>query len=525
MCSLRLKTLTLYLAGMLLLSACSSDYQFDEPTGNVADEQFYISFNLTNVMSDDVADSNHPSDSTPTRAGESKLPDEYKIRKSSIVALLCETDANDKPSNVVGIATGDKVIELTGSGNSKKLVINMGAANFYQEKKKYRLFVFANLPAALKSQLSACYNISMTVVSKYLASYTTATAGLTPLKLSLSTYDGLPMATEIGNAIELMVYLREGDRYNHGTPETAYIVQANSANPDSKVDSHTAATLMLTPLYARADFLENSSYPGFSYPISYTYDNGTTQQTKTEVYIDFKFAHLKNVASSSYLLSQQTANVYSHPTNLTLCTPTNCSVKITNSINGASPAFYMPENCPVIGSDNKLTYAKATYIELDGKISIPAGTDCDVADEVRAAINPASSTHPDLCYYDDGTFQSALMVWDSSKTGSNWHKLSWETKTVDSQSETGYWVTYRHAIRHGAVGTGSSDAEDGVVYPMEYGIVRNHIYQIGIASVSALPHPWSTTTPVESVNSEINVTISTPQVWKKWHREAYEIQF
>ncbi|MDE5888335.1 MAG: hypothetical protein K2H46_12230, partial [Muribaculaceae bacterium] len=115
-----------------------------------------------------------------------------------------------------------------------------------------------------------------------------------------------------------------------------------------------------------------------------------------------------------------------------------------------------------IPNTTSVTFGNSTYLELTGILK--AGT--DASDATKALFT--DSSHPDLYYYDDGTFQSTLTATthtDSGEGGNGWHKISYDTTLG------GYKVTYRHAIRHDA-GEGKNN-DDGTIYPMEYAVVRN----------------------------------------------------
>lgn len=511
MCRYKCIAYSLFLFGMLSLGGCSSN-NLDEPSNNESDEQLWISFNLTQQSAAETSNS--------TRAGETEgmLPTEYAIDKSTIVAMLFDTDANGRPSKVAGIAKGHDIVSSSGEGANKSLIINMGGANFYEEKHKYRLFVFANLPSSLETKLGTSFNALISTISDYTAALTVKT------KSDLNGKKGVALGTEIEDALNVMVYLRENDKYNHSTAATAYIVQPNASNPDATVDVENPATLILSPLCSRLDFIYGEGKSDFIYPVQFTSTSGSESSTNTEVKVKFVQGKICNVASSTYLLPKVTGSVYSSPSQTLSATGSATAIE-ASSASAPKPFAYVPEFVPTIGTDKSLTFEKTTYMELDA--ILVADDDCTMATDVKEAINGA--THPELAYYDDGTFQSALMVYNPvTMTGQHWIILEHETKTVGTESVSGYWVPYRHAIRHDA-GTDASgkslNKEDGVVHPMEYGIVRNYIYQIGIKSVSALPHPWSTSTPVESTNKDINITVSTPKVWKGWHRTVTEFEY
>lgn len=517
---------SIYLAGLLALGGCASDTLPDEPVTAPDDSQFWLTFQLSPSSNSSDAPNNLPADTRATRADDDpvdKEPDEQTV--SSVMALIYDTDNNGNPTTLVSTAKAnyttvtspkkEGTIVKNGNTGTYTVYLNMGFNNMYTRKHLYRLYVFANTN----------YSNLPTIFGSPVEDLKAATATIEPKTDIVSgTSPGLPLGTTNEDALKIAVYLKEkvadGGVGDYSTVDNAYTVQVSTENINDQ-ENASAGTLMLTPLHARFDFEAKTDNPNFIYPIKYLAGTDETGNTPnhTEVKVQFLKCKVNNCAKNVYFVKNVNATnnkiVKSEDlTSETAQTGGEYEVK-------AGILAYIPEYVPNYSttvSSNTHTYADVTYMDLIGILQWDS--DCNAINEnVRKALTGEDTSHPDLYYYDDGNFQSGLTT--KNKSGqAHWIKVSYDN------AYGGYVVTYRHAIRHDAVGSGATNDDDGVIYPMEYGVVRNYIYKIGIASVNALPHPFDTDlskNPVETPNKDINVTISTPTKWKTWHREVFEV--
>lgn len=457
--------LSIYAAGLLALSGCASESpEIPGATGAQEGEEFWLQFEISN-----------PAESAETRATGNNGTDiekteaEATINANSTCVMLVDID-NDQPTYIRGIAFGSDKVKIESGENGKSIIkANMGLHTLFTANHPYCIFVFANLPASV--DLSTEYNMAISTVGE------TVVSGLS-IMTSVGA-DGIPMASLADEAKEVIVNLPSTNQYT--TESSAF---------------HVGTELPLTPLYARIDFVKNSTYPDFAYPISYKTGESTSV---TEVKVQFTHAALKNAATKVNLLPNAALDMNGtalrSPSNMTF---SNSSALVMQT---SAPFLYLPEFVPTVSS-SKLSFVETTYIELYAKLV--ADDTCNLADDVKTAINQASTSKtasPKLYYYDDGTSQSSLTT-VSHAGEANWTELSYDA-TVD-----GYKLTYRHAIRHNTNGS-----DDGIINQQEYGVVRNYIYNIGIASVSSLPHQWADTENVE--NKRDVVLHITPHNWAK----------
>ncbi|MDE6006222.1 MAG: hypothetical protein K2G67_01530 [Muribaculaceae bacterium] len=529
-------------AGAMLLAGCSAELTDgpDNPVKAPDDAPFYLTFELAAP----TASANSQAHAPATRAGETraevvKREDESTI--NSIIAYM--VDAEGAYANrIAGVAYGDNVVIGTYDTGAKTttVTLNMGLNTLYSRKHKYRVYVLANVPetsdftsGAIGTDIS---NISRTVV-QFNSGVFAATPTILPTELDSR---GIPLSTAPADAAKIQVWLEENADYSDA--DNAYVVKADTGkkdadgNPNSK---ETSGTLTLTPLYARFDFVRADSKSDFVYSIDYKEGDGS-ETSSTEVMVEFKQARVVGAAKEVYtvLRSGSQAQVAAGQTFISPLTALTTStsgisgnIAIKHSEAGSTvegkdnPAIYVPEYIPVLGSATMLNYNKVTYLELDAILKVD--NSCTASATVKSLIGGSDKTKA-LAYYDDGKYQSVLMPFDATKmtdvydatTNPNgkWRKLTWDATLG------GYKVTYRHAIRNSSGPSEEWKDDDGVVYPMEYGVVRNSLYQIGIASVSALPHPWTTTTPVESDKKDINIKILPPTKWF-YHRGGFELNF
>lgn len=504
--------------GGLLLSGCAAE----SPEGPITapdDSPFYLTFQLATP----TAPGTGPVYAPATRAGENgsgdvaKRDDEFTVK--SIVAYMVDAKEGENMGDIAGVAYGDDKVaigNLTGSSTSRTrtITLNMGLNTLYTRQHPYRVYVLANIPdveSTNKALITGVVgkNISEIHAKAIQLSSTTILPGSGAGKIQDV---GLPMSTTDTDAAKIQVWLEDGEDYS----STPYVVKAAA-------DGTQDGVLELTPLYSRFDFVHGDGKSNFEYPIQYKAGEGASATTETEMYVEFKRARVGGAAEEVFtvLKSGSGDQTYISPTKKTFDPEYSSPFNIVHSESGSSvagednPAIYVPEYIPTVGTGvTELKYKEVTYIELDAIIKLTA--DCKVSTEVLTAYN----AHSDLGYYDDGKYQSTLMVWDGSRMDETKH---WKKLTYNSLLG-GYVVTYRHAIRHSNGSAGTWTETDGVVYPMEYGVVRNHLYQIGIKSVSSLPHPWTTNTPIESANKDINIQILPPKQWT-YHRGGFNLTF
>lgn len=484
---------------LLLLPGCVAEAP-EEASGNAEENALWLSFEMSNL-----ADASAGKKSQSTRDGEesassdAKTPQEAAIK--SVIALLVDTDDKGEPTRIVSIAkaeTSNITAPATGATDQTyKVKVRM---TVYALEHLYRLYIFANLSdddyTYIQNNLRFTnMNTAKSTINNMVASYPSTLADT-----------GLPLGTVTEDAKKIKVYLKENTEYTETNP---YYVEADP-------DDENPGVLQLTPLCSRIDLSANSEHSDFVFPIVYTTGEGATQKTHTEVKIAFKKAVLKNMAKSVYLLPISKSNKRISPA----LTISNVSTSDPFTMK-AGVAIYPPECVPKVTGTTLLTYANVTYLEAYGILD---ATGCDaLSASVNAAIT--GETHPPLYYYDDGKYQSSLTTTSHKKNGEL--EAHWQELTYDNTLQ-GYKVTYRHPIRHDAGkdknGNDLNNPYDGFTPAMEYGLVRNYIYNICINSVSALPHPWTEDTPLENGTTDISIKINAPKQWD-YHRGGSEITF
>ncbi|MDE5842470.1 MAG: hypothetical protein K2H35_01885, partial [Muribaculaceae bacterium] len=413
----------------------------------------------------------------------------------SVVGLLVDADNN----RIMGVASGAKVtIYPDDTGLTSRVVLNMGSANFYEREHKYRLYLVANA-----ASISPTLNASQ---GKNIGELGNTIMGLSSFKYSAleeSTNPGLAMSTVEADALTVKVWLEENGDYS--SEEKAYVAEfENSADNDSGKE----AILNLTPLYGVLRFADDD----YSHYITYKQGDGAAEVEKTEVKVVFKNATVKRAANSAYLMPQGSVSEFSIKSPHS-ATP---SVSVANISVGKGKFAYVPEYIPTI-TDNKLLYNQVTYLELDGILAVDDKC-TEIDGDVKSAITRSATSSaglPTLYYYDDGKFQSGLTV-KSHAGEAGWHAIAYDSTLK------GYKVTYRHAIRHDA-GEGKN-LDDAIYHQLEYGIVRNYLYEISINSVSALPHPFKESDEIESNRKDISLRIVPPAKWT-YHRGGSIIEF
>lgn len=501
---------SLLASALLMLAGCATDNAADEPVNGKDDTQFWIQFQMSGLQESQPAKESgeltrsEEIGSDVTRAVDpSKTENEVKIK--SLVGLLfdCNNDTKETPKTLVAVKQADPA-DIVGPTNKVTTVkLNMGLNSFYTRKKKYRLYVFANLPESAYSALEGMKSNSYTqVAAKYATlayQYSESIAG----KVTDISDSGIPLGTTLDDGLKIMVWLKEGEEYKYDS-ENPYIVQVNSTDPENAADN--AATLNLTPMQARFDIVavDKPGITDFTYPVNF--NDGTSVKPEVKVQLTNYCVVTPSHNTFYFQNGTETGKTLTSPTTLPTSTIMSALTKLTGSV-------YVPEFIPSVAGDKKLKYKDVTYVIMRGKLV--ADDNCTVSNKIKDYIKSCNestiSAHP-LYYYDDGQFQSALTE-ENHDGQTNWHKITWDAD-VD-----GYGVKYYHAVRHIA------GSDDDTYSALEYGVVRNYIYQIGVESINALPHPFTeSTTPVENPNKDISLRITPQDKWI-YHRIGTSIKF
>ncbi|MDE5773518.1 MAG: fimbria major subunit [Muribaculaceae bacterium] len=481
---------SLITSAMLMLAGCATDNAADEPANGKDDTQFWIQFQMSSVVNPTTQ--LRPEDET--RAGETadnpevKTDDEVKI--VSLIGLLFDVDGNGKPRTLQAVQKADKD-DIVGPTNKVTTVtLNMGLNSYYTREQKYRLYVFANLPESNYSDLVGMKGNSFTEVKSKAAALTYYT---NPQET------GISLGTSEDEGLKIMVWLKPDETYDKDHP---YVIQVESTDPKNAPDA--PATISLTPMQARFDMVKKAGMSDYKYPVNF--NDG--ENVKPEVYVEFTGYNVVTPSHNVFYFQKgkESDKTLESPASLPAST-------ITSVLSGMGGHIYVPEYIPAVSSGTKLKFKDVTYVILRGKLAV--GNDCTVSDEIKGYINSNNQStiaaHP-LYYYDDGEFQSALTTTPHDGQA-NWHKITWDSQVM------GYGVKYYHAVRH------TAGPDDDSYSKLEYGVVRNYIYQIGVKSVNALPHPFTESeTPVEDEREDISIRITPPTKWI-YHRIGTSIKF
>ncbi|MDE6444113.1 MAG: hypothetical protein K2K64_06815 [Muribaculaceae bacterium] len=454
----------LYFTGALLLASCSNGEPQREQVMSIDPVWVTLEFS-------------QPSETLTRADGDKKSPAETPI--NSVIALLVDGEGVDK-GKVCGIsrAADSEIKAVAGQTGKYSVTLNMGLSSVYEREHAYNLYLFANIS-------DGGYNILRGSINKKIADIGVMTENMECILPSELATKHIKYTTLNEDAANVVVKLEENTEYPKDQPYEA---------KDATVATQ-AGNLKLTPMQSRLDFVKTTGIEDFTYPVT------RVGETAPEVKVQFKKFVVNCIAGKEYFFKQLDNDAVKTP----LLEATDYSSKSVDISNGAF--MYVNENVPSVP-----TFSNATYIEFQGILVADESTVCTAG--VKDAIT--GTAHPDIYYYDDGTYQSALMT-TLPESAANWRKLSYDAALG------GYKVVYRRMIRHDA-GEGKN-LEDGKVEPMEYGIVRNHIYNIGINRVTSLPHPWSVTDGPENGKEDIDLKILVPKVWKDYHRTASEEMF
>ena len=462
-----MKKFSTYLAGLLLLAGCASDPGLEETAVAPDDPQFWLTVSLARPEKDPTrADADLPAKSSRAEAQELDKTDQ-EAAITSLLAVLADNEGSDK-GRIKGMAKAENIY-ASADNKSFTAKVNMGLASLYLRQHEYALYIFANLSDQEVSDLSDSF------FGKPIATLGQHTADI-PVIIPGNGSDPLKLRMASGQEDVEKVRLEDDE------------------------NDLSAGTISLTPLHARLDFISHTS---LTFPISFNYeDEKGASKSHSGLEVEFKSAKICNASPKAYLLPQEGTDGFLW-TSPAISSPLSSS-DIEIRANEPQTLGYVAENIP----GEAATFSNSTYIELKGILKAGASA----SETIKATLSDTS--HPDLYYYDDGTFQSDLTKTLPDQM-TNWHKIEWDSDLG------GYAVTYRHAVRHDA-GEGKN-ADDGTIYPMEYAVVRNHLYYIGINSVRSLPHKFDPSDPVESGLQEITLQIS-PAKWLQYHRGGVEIE-
>ncbi|MDE5551663.1 MAG: hypothetical protein K2I91_00535, partial [Muribaculaceae bacterium] len=263
-------SLSLLTAGLLLFGGCAAD-RYDEPADGTADDtqQFWIQFRLAQ----DISNPSALIESPKTRAGETELvKTDNEVKIESLVGVLFDTDNSGNPKSLVAFsrAADSDIVGPTDKLTTVRL--NMGLNTLYKREQKYRLYVFANLPgtsdanyAALKAAQGKSFSAVQQMVAAIPYSYP-------------EENKGIALGTSVEDGLKIMVWLKQGEKYDEQHP---YIVQVESSDPENA--SKNDATLSLTPMQARFDFVSRPGISDFTYPVNFVVDD----EEKPEIKVKF----------------------------------------------------------------------------------------------------------------------------------------------------------------------------------------------------------------------------------------------
>ncbi len=437
-------------------------------------------------------------------------------------------DDPEDPSSAVGRinvyltegSDGNEVIKAVGVGdmNTKKFVDPAGkttmnikasidAASPIETGKTYRLRVVAN--ARMLNLLSHA-SVKETAAAHNDIKWNYNLTEFSDISRKGLPFDGMPMAA-VGTADCATVMIEDGK----GTENNPYTSTGN---------------VTLTRMMSAIDY------------------NPGTKKNEYEVEkhnVNVKFLSMQpvNVAKETYLVQRvlsTPAGLVQSPASPTLygilpatsyTAPAAALQEVTSACykipsESTEHVCYVTENVPAKGD---VALNRATGVIFTAKLVRAADTPSDIAGFIDGA------SHPDLAYFDDGTYQSGLMKYDSEKhKGSNWHLVKWETIKIGEEEteESGYMVRYLKTVRHGGItpdniapageDKASAAATDGKIDDMEYATVRGHRYVMRIAGVTKLPHPYHPDDTPEDGKGDIDIEVQVPTSWT-YHRRLEEL--
>ncbi|MBD5348190.1 MAG: fimbria major subunit [Bacteroides sp.] len=464
-----------------ILTACSADSAGLQPPVDVPAE-VCISFK---VKTD-----------APTRAG---VPDDWDAKIKTMVGYITEKGKGD----IVAVAqtllypeswneTIDNVdIEYQGNGEYE---VMMGVSDALTAEKDYDLYVAANITG---DDLNKILTARSTSSPNELNSLRITTSSASWTKLGCADVEAskdMPMSC----AKPISFRLEKDTEYSRENP----VLVGNSGTDRQKFD--------LVRAISRLDFKDESESGNHQYDI---------QNSDGSLIAEFKQITPINLEPSAFMrLTYKTTEAEGLVTIPTGGTQFHASaVDLPTTASDFQKVFYMPEN---VHDHSTLTISNSTGFQLTAVLRPGAKCDADLAAYLNGTKLTADGKHPTLYYYDDGVFQSPLRYRDANP-GADWFAVKWDDKLG------GYAVTYRHTIRHGGTkGDQSTDTDptDGDISPMEYAVVRNHIYQTSVTSVTSLPRRDDPNDTPESGKQDISIRINPPAKWT-YHRGGFEISF
>lgn len=408
----------------------------------------------------------------PTRDGESAAAEPDAESRINTLAVVL-TDADGTVKSVGTALPGDIVYDKETGLYSVKV---LAGTSITINQKDYNLYVVANAPA----------DGGYTWLSRHIG----AATGLTADKVTFTAdgsipASGIPMATV--EADKVAVSLTDEGLKNGYPKDDPYMVGGTANRKTVKVHR----------LWSRVDFTGDTEFAVADTPLTVTFVEARPLTIASEVYLMFNKAsdYVNCPAFAAYA-----GPVEAKPLAAGWSAPSGSTAPYDGTL------WYLPENVPAQGED--VTWANTTYVEFTALLGADAsksGLSPEIAGYIGGETDD-NGTHPDLWYYDDGVFQSPLTVDANRNTTSNpanWHRVQWDN------TRKGYTVTYVRALRNNVEG---SSADDGVITPMEYGLVRNTIYRISVNSVRLMPRPFKEDDPVEKYN-DLNITVTTPGEW------------
>ena len=466
-----------------LLVGCESDNGIVTPTPDNGHE-IWMTVSVRNASVGTRADGNVP---------------DWDSRVTSAIGYITEKGkrnviAYGRPFKMP--AEGVTDADITYEGTTTKILL--AVSGDLEAGKEYDLYLAANIPVAdQQSIIDSRYSQTGVQIATLTFSHPSSTWS-NWAAASFETAHTMPMG-----CVEPIVIELEDTDYSRENP-----YHAGGEGP-------TRQSFTMTRGLARVDFRDDS--PADTGVNEYVIENHSGA-----LKVQFKRCQPINLNSSSYFVP--TYQAVTPANTIVTCPPTQsrypASMITLPTSRPANNAFthlcYLPENVPAV---DRVSYQTATGFIFTGILKGVEGV-CD--EELIAYLDGSkivNGAHPTLYYYDDGRFQSMPMYRAVAPTGSNWRSITW------SETLGGYAVSYRKAIRHGGYAgqTPAPVADDGVVSEMEYGVVRNHNYELSIGKVTALPHPAGNTDIPETNKEDIDLKITVDTNWE-YHRGTTEIE-
>lgn len=440
----------------------------------------------------------------PTRAQD---PGAWDSKFSSMVGYITEKGKGDIVN--VALATNfpstwtesidDVDVEYIGDGEYEVVMSTVASLD---KGKEYDLYVAANITGA---DLTRIFNARFTASSSELSSLRISTPNSSWLNVDAATVESTKSMPMTCNApISFKIETSDETEYSRENP---FMIGGDKSNPGREKFTMTRAL-------ARVDFKDASENADYTYQI----ENSASQ-------LKVKFAGVRpiNLASSAYMKLTYAAPVADKIVTIPAVSTSNPlfpanKFNLPESASSFATLCYLPENVQPAAS---LTISNATGLRFIGVLLPDEKCDATVKKYLQGEL--LDSKHPRLYYFDDGIYQSPLVYLESAPSPStDWFYVDWNAEY------NGYTVEYLHTVRHGGVnGQKEGDAattspEDGVVSPMEYGVVRNFIYEMSIAKVSSLPHRKN---PDDNPESKPQISVNINVTPWNYHRGGFEVGY